>query len=94
MHGYELHLHELGPDPDCDTAGDVLMATGSEPTVPESYRAYAKFYSKADSEYMPSHSPQDLAIELLNGKQQPWGPINNLFEKELDTLCSYLEVQL
>ncbi len=39
-HSYELHLPELGPDPDCDTAGDALMATGSEPTVPEPYRAY------------------------------------------------------
>jgi hypothetical protein len=43
---------------------------------------------------MPSHGPQDLAIELLNGKQPPWGPIYNLSVKELDTLRSYLEVQL
>jgi hypothetical protein len=88
--GYELHLHELDRDP----AGDVLMATGPEPTVPEPYRAYAQLFSEADSESMPSHGPQDLAIELLNGKQPPWGPIYNLSEKELDTLCSYLEVQL
>jgi hypothetical protein len=87
--GYELHLHKLDRDP----AGDVLMATGPEPTVPEPYRAYAQVFSEADSESMPSHGLQDLAIELLDGKQPPWGPIYNLSKKELDTLRSYLEVQ-
>ncbi len=42
---------------------------------------------------MPSHGPQDLAIELLDSKQLPWGPIYNLSEKELDTLRFYLEAQ-
>ncbi len=88
--GYELHLHKIDRDP----AGDVLMATGPERTVPEPYRAYAQVFSEADSESMPSHGLQDLAIELLDGKQLPWGPIYNLSEKELDTLRSYLEVQL
>jgi hypothetical protein len=88
--GYELHLHEI----DCNPAGDVLIATGPKRTVPEPYRAYAQVFSAADSESMSSHCPQDLAIELLNGKQPPWGPIYNLSKKELDTLCSYLEVKL
>ncbi len=38
--GYELHLHELGLDPDRDTAGDVLMAIGPEPIVLKPSRAY------------------------------------------------------
>jgi hypothetical protein len=37
---YELHLHELGLDPDPATARDVLMATGPQTTVPEPYRAF------------------------------------------------------
>jgi hypothetical protein len=49
---------------------------------------------EAESESMPSHGPQDLAIELLDSKLPLWGPIYNLSEKELDTLRSYLEVQL
>ncbi len=74
--GYEFDLTDL--DLDCDAAGDILMATGPEPTVPDAYKAYARVFSEADSESMPSHGPQDLAIELLNGKQQPWNPIYNL----------------
>jgi hypothetical protein len=91
-HGYELHLHKLGLDPDFDTAGDVFLPTGPELTVTEPYRAYGHVFLEADSESLPSHSPQNLAIELLHGRQLLWGPIYNLSKKELDTLCSYLRV--
>ncbi len=91
-HGYEWHLADL--DLDRDMAGDVLMATRPEPTVPEAYEAYARVFSEVDSESMPNHGPQNLAIELLDGKQPPWGPIYNLSEKELATLRDYLETQL
>jgi hypothetical protein len=40
-HGYELYLHELSLEPDHDTARDIRMATGPEPTVLKPYRAYA-----------------------------------------------------
>jgi hypothetical protein len=71
MHGYKLHLHELGLHPDCNMAGDVLMATGPKATVMVPVRAYAKVLTEAVSESMPSHGSQDLAIELLNGNQLP-----------------------
>jgi hypothetical protein len=90
--GYEFHFTDL--DLDRDTAGDVLMATGPEPTDPDAYKAYVRVFSEADSESMPNHGPQDLAIELLDGKQSLWGPIYNLSEKELATLRDYLETQL
>jgi hypothetical protein len=70
------------------------MTTWPEPTAFEPYRAYAQVFSEVDSESLPSHGPQDLAIKLLNGKQPLWGPIYNLSEKELDTFRSYPEVQL
>jgi hypothetical protein len=87
---YELNLHEI----DCNPAGDVLMATRPKSTTLEPYRAYGQVFSRADTESMPSHGPQDLVIKLHKGKQPPCGPIYKLSEKELDTLCSYLEVQL
>jgi hypothetical protein len=93
-HGYELHLHKLGLNPDCDTARDALMATGSEPTVMEPYRAYAKVFFEANLESMPSHGPQDLVIKLLDSKQPPWGSNYNLSQKEMGTPHSYLKVQL
>jgi hypothetical protein len=91
---YDLHLTDFSPEIGHASAGDVVMAPGPEPAVPEAYRAYVGVFSKADSKSMPSHGPQELAIELLDGKQPPWGPIYNLSKKELDTLRSYHEVQL
>jgi hypothetical protein len=91
---YGLHLTDFSPEVSRTLAGDVLMATWPEPFVPEAYMAYAGMMSEADSKSMPSHGPQDLAIELLNGKQPPWGQIYNLSEKEFDTLRCYLKSQL
>jgi hypothetical protein len=71
MHSYKLHLYELGLDPNCDTAGDILNATRHEPTVLERYRFYTQVFLEADLESLPSHSPQNLAIKLLDGKQLP-----------------------
>ncbi len=70
------------------------MSTGRELTVPEPYWANEQVFLEADSESMPSHGLQDLAIKLLNGKQPPWGSIYNLSEIGLDTLRSYLDSQL
>jgi hypothetical protein len=93
-HSYKLHIYKLGLDPDCSTVRVVLMSAGPEPNVREPYWAYVQVHSDAEMESMPSHSLQEQAIELLNSKQLPLGPIYNLFEKELDTLSSYLEVPL
>ncbi len=68
------------------------MATGPVATVPEPYPAYAQVFSEADSEPLPCHGPQDLAIELLDGRQQAWRLIDNVFEKDLETLRPYPKV--
>ncbi len=91
-HGYELYLANLDLDP--DMVGDILMATGHEPTVPEAYEAYARIFSEVDLDSVPNNGPQDLAIELLDNKQLWWGPIYNFSKKELATLWDYLETQL
>jgi hypothetical protein len=93
-HGYKLHLHELGLYPDHNPARVVFIATRPEPSFPEPYRLKAHVLFKANLKSMPSHGPQDLAIELINSKQLPWHPIYNLSKKKLNTLCSYLKVQL
>jgi hypothetical protein len=75
--GYMVHPYEM----DYEAARNVLMATRSAQAVLKPYQAYAQVYSEAESESMPSHGPQDLAIELLNGKLLPWGPFYNLSKK-------------
>jgi hypothetical protein len=79
---YELHLHEI----DCNLAGDALMASGPELTVLEPHKFNLQVFSEANSESIPNHGLQDLAIEHFNSKQPPCGPIYNLSKKELDAL--------
>jgi hypothetical protein len=43
---------------------------------------------------LPAHGPQDMVIELRDGKQSPWVPIHNLSEKELTVLREYIETNL
>jgi hypothetical protein len=89
VHGYEFHLTDL----DCEPARDVLMGTRPELTVPNAYRAYA-WVLEEGFESMPCHSPKDVAIELLDGKQLPWGPVYNLSKKEWATFQDYLKMLL
>ncbi len=75
-------------------AGNVLIATGPECTFPEAYKVYPGVFSEADSKLLSTHGLEDLSIELLDGKQQPWGPIHSSSRNELDTLHFHLETQL
>jgi hypothetical protein len=43
---------------------------------------------------VPEHGPHDLTIDLIEGKEPPWGPIYNLSAKELETLRDYLDENL
>jgi hypothetical protein len=43
---------------------------------------------------MPTHSLQDLLIELFNSKQLLWGPFYNFSKKGLETLHYYRKTQL
>jgi hypothetical protein len=45
-YGYELHLANL--DQDGDTTGDVLIATGPEPTVLEAFETYGWVFPEVD----------------------------------------------
>jgi hypothetical protein len=71
QNSYKLYLLYLGLNPGHDTAGDMLLATGPEPNVPEPYITSVQVFSEADPESMASHGLQDMAIELFDGKQLP-----------------------
>jgi hypothetical protein len=94
MQAYKLHLTVFSREVSCAMASDVLMASGHKLIIPEACRAYAGVFSEVDSKLKPSHSPQGLAIDLLDSKKLPRSRTNILFENKLDTLCSYLGVQL
>jgi transposase InsO family protein len=69
-----------------------LMAT-LDPVIPPEYQEYAEAFSKEAAEQLPSHGPQDHAIDL-DGGDPPFGPLYNLSATELGVLREYIEDNL
>ena len=65
----------------------------SEVQLPSKYAEYADVFSEANANMLLAGEPYDHPIDLKGG-QLPYGPIYNLSEKELKTLCEYLQDSL
>ncbi len=75
---------EPPPDPD-----DFLAH------VPPKYHEYASVFSPVDVEKLPPHREGfNMAIELEDGKQPPFGPLYHLSTLERQTLFDYVEENL
>ncbi|CAG8822521.1 25852_t:CDS:2, partial [Racocetra persica] len=63
--------------------GDSVTATL---TLPTKYNDFSDVFDEKEANRLPEHRPYDCAIDLVPGKQPPWGPIYGLSELELETL--------
>ena len=57
------------------------------------YIEYVDVFLESEANILPASRPYNHAIDL-KGRQPPYGPIYNLSEKELKTLCKYLQNSL
>ncbi len=62
--------------------------------LPLEYHEYSDVFSDTGAAELPNHGPADHAIDLMDEKQPPYGPIYNLNEVELETLRGYIETNL
>ena len=62
--------------------------------VPWQYGDYQSVFNGQYSDELPPHCSFDLAIDMVEGKEPPWGPIYALSEKELEVLRTYLDDML
>ena len=62
--------------------------------IPWQYRDYTSVYNGQYSDEIPPHRSFDHAIDMVEGKAPPWGPIYPLSEKELQVLKEYLDTML
>ena len=62
--------------------------------VPWQYRDYQSVFNGQYSDELPPHRLFDHAIDMVEGKEPPWGPIYALSEKELEVLRTYLNDML
>ena len=58
------------------------------------YRDYQSVFNGQYSDEVPPHRSFDHAIDMVEGKEPPWGPIYALSEKELEVLRTYLDDML
>jgi transposase InsO family protein len=62
--------------------------------LPERYRDFADVVSKEGASSLPEHGHGDLPIDLVPGKEPPFGPLYSLSEAELVVLREYLRKYL
>ncbi len=62
--------------------------------LPSEYSEYSDVFSDSGAAELPEHGPADHAIDLMDERQPPHGPIYNLNEVELETLRGYIESNL
>ncbi len=85
----------LNPDhPHVAVAREEAGIPSEDGRIPPEFEDLKKVFSKTRAQAVPEHGPQDLTIDLVEGKEPPWGPIYNLSAKELETLRDYLDENL
>ena len=62
--------------------------------IPWQYREFQSVYDGQYSDELPPHRSFDHAIDMVDEKEPPWGPIYALSEKELGVLREYLDTIL
>lgn len=79
----------------------TLSAVGDDPTqskreviLPKQYREFEDVFSAESADLLPTGEHQDHAIETLEGKEPPYGPLYSLSKTELETLRAYLDANL
>ncbi|SGZ31712.1 BQ5605_C045g12237 [Microbotryum silenes-dioicae] len=78
----------VGPPDSAEYLDDLRSA------LPSEYHHLLQAFSKAQADTLPPHRPFDLAIEIEDGKQPPFGPLYPLSEKELQALSTWIDENL
>ena len=74
--------------------GQASSAATETVQLPPEYSEYSDVFSDSGAAELPEHGPADHAIDLMDERQPPYGPIYNLNEVELETLRGYIESNL
>ena len=71
------------------------MANKASTLIPTEYSDFADVFSPELASELPEHTGiNDHAIELVDDRQPPYGPIYSLGPVELETLKTYIETNL
>ena len=79
---------------DENVGGQINVEVELLKDVPWQYRDYQSVFNGQYGDELPPHRSFDHAIDMVEGKEPPWGPIYALSEKELEVLRTYLDDML
>ena len=86
-------VEQTGPE-DARMVASAGEVTSAESGVPEALQrhldTYSQVFSEEEAAELADHGPHDLAIDLVDGAQAPWGPLYPLSQAELAVLQEYL----
>ena len=72
----------------------ISSATTEPVKIPEAYNDFEDVFSTKNAGHLPVHEDHDHAIDLVDDKQPPYGPIYSLSENELSILRAYIDKNL
>ena len=89
----KLATVQEGADKAKDPAAGVQVISDDTavPKIPKEYEDLAEAFSTSGEMTLPEHGPQDLAIDLMDGKIPSMGPLYNLSESELQIVQTYVK---
>jgi hypothetical protein len=87
-------LHAVSIAPNSDHPEVVALEAREEAGIPPEYEDLKEVFSKTKAQAVAEHGLHNLTINLVEGKEPPWGPIYNLSAKVLETLRDYLDENL
>ena len=79
---------------DENLGGQINVEVEPLKDVPWQYWDYQSVFNGQYSDELPPHRSFDHTIDMVEGKELPWGPIYALSEKELEGLRTYLHDML
>ena len=102
---YDESVAYFGSDQECigvlgtlrfneNLGGQINVEVGLRKDVPWQYQDYQSVFNVQYSDELPPHRSFDHAIDMVEGKEPPWGPIYVLSEKDLEVLGTYLDDML
>ena len=82
-------------DPNAVLVGRIgaiaIQPTDNTENIPRDYEKYFHLFSEKTAAKLPPHQNFDHAIDIIEGKQPPFGPIYSLSQKALEVLREYLD---
>ncbi len=83
---HTIIIEDCPPQVSPSRMAQISLANPMTITLPEVYNDFEDVFTTENAGHLPVHENDDNAIDLINSKQPPYGPIYSLSKNELSIL--------